>query len=128
MNLYLVLKYVHITTVVVTLVLFVGRGLWMVFSSQRLAQRWVRIIPPIVDTVLLASAIGMTLILHQYPFVNSWLTAKVVALIGYILIGSLALTYGRTRGLRISALWVALVLFGYIVAVAITKTPVPWAT
>jgi uncharacterized membrane protein SirB2 len=126
MNLYLVLKHIHLTSVAVTFILFIGRGLWMLFSPQRLQQRWIRIVPPVIDTVLLASAIGLTLLLHQYPFVNSWLTAKVLALLGYIFFGSIALTYGRTKIIRISALCVALILFGYIVAVARSKVPLPW--
>jgi uncharacterized membrane protein SirB2 len=126
MNLYLLLKHIHITSVAITFVLFVGRGLWMLFSPQRLQQRWVRIVPPIVDTVLLTSAIGLTLILHQYPLVNDWLTAKIFALIGYIFFGSIALTYGRTKLMRISALCVALFLFGYMIAVARSKVPFPW--
>jgi uncharacterized membrane protein SirB2 len=126
MNLYLLLKHIHVTSVVVTFVLFVGRGLWMMFSPQRLQQRWVRIVPPVVDTVLLTSAISLAFILHQYPFVNDWLTAKILALMGYIFFGGVALTYGRTKSVRISALCVALVLFGYMVAVARSKVPFPW--
>jgi uncharacterized membrane protein SirB2 len=126
MNLYSVLKHIHITSVAITFVLFVGRGLWMMFSPQLLQQRWVRIVPPVVDTVLLTSAIGLTFILHQYPFVNDWLTAKIFALIGYIFFGSIALTYGQTKSIRISALCMALVLFGYMVAVARSKVPFPW--
>ncbi|ADJ29057.1 SirB2 family protein [Nitrosococcus watsonii] len=126
MNVYLTLKYIHLTSIVTTLVLFVGRGLWMLSSSPYLQQRWVRIVPPIVDTVLLASAIGLTLVLHQYPFVNDWLTAKILALIGYIVFGSIALKYGRTRTIRIGAGCIALILFAYMVWVARSKTPFPW--
>lgn len=126
MTVYLTLKYIHLTSVVTTLVLFVGRGLWMLSSSHYLQRRWVRLVPPIVDTVLLASAIGLTLVLHQYPFVNDWLTAKILALIGYIVFGSIALKYGRTRSVRIGAGCIAMILFTYMVWVARSKTPFPW--
>ncbi|ADE15410.1 Invasion gene expression up-regulator SirB [Nitrosococcus halophilus Nc 4] len=126
MTLYLTLKYIHLTSVATTLVLFIGRGLWMLFSPQYLQRRWVRIVPHIVDTVLLTSAIGLTLILHQYPFVDDWLTAKVLALIGYIVFGSIALKRGRTKPIRITAGCVALALFGYMVWVARGKVPFPW--
>jgi uncharacterized membrane protein SirB2 len=52
-----------------------------------------------------------------------WLTAKVVALVAYIVLGAVALKYGRTRGIRTAALAGALATFGYIVAVAVTKNP-----
>lgn len=126
MNLYLSLKYIHVTSVVVTLLLFVGRSFWLLTSPQKLQQRWVRVVPHVVDTVLLTSAIGLIMVLHQYPFVNSWLTAKVLALLGYILFGSIALKYGRTKFMRFSAWCIALLLFGYMVAVARSKVPFPW--
>lgn len=126
MTLYLTLKHIHMASVATTLVLFIGRGLWMLFSPQHLQRRWVRIVPHIVDTVLLASAIGLTLVLNQYPFADGWLTVKVFALIGYIFFGSMALKYGRTKRVRISAGGVALLLFGYMVWVARSKVPFPW--
>ncbi len=126
MNLYLTLKYIHVISVVVTLLLFVGRSFWLLTSPQKLQQRWVRVVPHGVDTVLLTSAIGLTMVLHQYPFVNSWLTAKVLALLGYIFFGSIALKYGRTKFIRFSAWCTALLLFGYMVAVARSKIPFPW--
>lgn len=126
MNLYLIFKYIHVSSVIITFLLFVGRGFWMLFSPQQLQQRWVRIFPHVVDTVLLTSAIGLAIILHQYPFVNSWLTAKVLALVGYIFFGGIALRYGRTKFIRLSAWCVALILFGYMVAVAQSKAPFPW--
>jgi uncharacterized membrane protein SirB2 len=126
MNLYLILKSIHVTTVVMTFSFFIGRGFWMLFSPQQLQRRWVRIAPHVVDTVLLASAIGLTIVLQQYPFVDAWLTAKVLALIGYILCGSIALKYGKTKVVRLGAGCAALVLFAYMVAVARSKAPFPW--
>jgi len=92
-------------------------------DSPQLQRRWVRIAPHLIDTVLLASAIGLTLILQQYPFVNDWLTAKVLALIAYILLGGIALRRGPTRAIRAAAWVAALATFGYIVSVALTRHP-----
>lgn len=120
---YLALKYLHVSCVVVSYALFLVRGVWMMRSSPLLAQRWVRIVPHGVDTVLLASAIAMAILIRQYPFTVPWLTAKLVGLIAYIALGMIALKRGRTRGVRLTA-WIAaqLVLF-YIVAVAVNKNP-----
>jgi len=59
----------------------------------------------------------------QYPFVNGWLTAKVIGAIAYILLGAVALTYGQTRRIRVLAFLGALLCFAYVVTVAITKNP-----
>lgn len=119
----LVLKHLHLTAVVLSFALFTLRGLWMLADSPQLQRRWVRIVPHLIDTVLLASAIGLTLILQQYPFVNGWLTAKVLALIAYIILGSIALKRGPTRTIRALAWVAALATFGYIVSVALTHDP-----
>ena len=120
---YLALKHLHLTAVVLSFALFVLRGLWMLVESPQLQRRWVRIVPHLIDTVLLVSAIGLTLILQQYPFVNGWLTAKVLALIAYIILGSIALKRGPTQRIRAAAWIAALATFGYIASVALTHSP-----
>ncbi|MDS4026233.1 MAG: SirB2 family protein [Candidatus Contendobacter sp.] len=123
MTTYLALRELHRTAVILSLTLFALRGLWMLADSPQLRRRWVRIVPHLIDTVLLASAIGLTLILQQYPFVNGWLTAKMLALIAYILLGHIALKRGPTRSIRAVAWVAALATFGYIVSVALTHDP-----
>ena len=123
---YLVLKYVHVAAVAASFVLFFLRGIWMMQASGRLSARWVRVVPHVVDTALLASAIALAVLTAQYPFVQSWLTAKVVALLIYIVLGSIALRRGPTRRARIVAWVMALAVFGYIVAVARAHSALPW--
>jgi len=116
-------KYIHVSCVVVTFILFFIRGIWMIIDSELLQRKWTRRIPPVIDTILLASAIFLSVTIRQYPFVHAWLTTKLAALFLYIALGMLALTYGRTKTVRVSA-WVAAQLcFIYIAAVAITKNP-----
>ena len=123
MTTYLALRHLHLTAVVLSFALFALRGLWMLADSPYLQRRWVRIVPHLIDTVLLASAIGLTLTLQQYPFVNGWLTAKVLALIAYIILGSIALKRGPTKPIRAAAWVAALATFGYIASVALTRSP-----
>jgi uncharacterized membrane protein SirB2 len=120
---YLLAKHVHVTTVLITLTLFLMRGVWMLVDSPRLAKRWVRIVPHVNDTVLLTSAVALAVMLYRYPLAQGWITAKVAALIVYIGLGMLALRPGRDRRLRAAAWVAALVVFGYIVSVAFTKNP-----
>lgn len=114
------------TCVVTSYALFVARGVWMMRESPLPGQRWIRVVPHLVDTALLASAIAMAAAIRQYPFVADWLTAKLVALICYIALGMVALRFGRARRVRVAAWLVAQVVFFYIVAVAVTRDPLPW--
>ena len=120
---YLALKHIHITFAALSGVLFLVRGIWMLSGSKQLQRRWVKVVPHIVDTLLLVSAIGLVVWSSQYPGQLSWLTAKVVALVGYIVLGTIALKRGRTKQARVAAFAGALACFAYIVAVAVTKNP-----
>jgi uncharacterized membrane protein SirB2 len=123
---YFALKHLHVTMVALSGGLFVLRGLWMFAESPQLQQRWVRIVPHVIDTLLLASAIALTILIQQYPLVNGWLTAKVLALVIYIGLGTLALKRGKTKTIRTTAWLAALLTFGYMVAVAVHHSPWPF--
>lgn len=123
---YSLLKQLHLGTIALTLALFILRGAWMMVESPRLQARWVRIVPHINDSLLLASGISLAVLTRQYPLVNGWLTAKFFALILYIVLGTIALKRGRTHGQRIAAWIAALLVFVYMVAVAVTRDPLPF--
>jgi uncharacterized membrane protein SirB2 len=118
---YLAIKHIHMTCAALSGSFFLLRGIWMLLDSAMLQRRWVKIAPHIIDTVLLASALAMVVWSSQYPFVQSWLTAKVFALIAYILLGTVALKRGKTKGVRTTAFIAALLVFSYIVKVALTR-------
>jgi uncharacterized membrane protein SirB2 len=122
---YLLIKHLHITCAVVSGSFFVLRGVWMLRQSELLQRRWVRVVPHVVDTALLGSALTMVALSGQYPLVLPWLTAKVLALLVYIVLGTVALKRGRTRAARSAALVGAILAFGYIVAVALSRQVVP---
>jgi uncharacterized membrane protein SirB2 len=123
---YSMLKYTHVAAVIASFALFFLRGLWLMAAPEKLAARWVRVVPHVIDTVLLFSAIALAAMTAQYPFVQPWLTAKVLALPVYILLGTVAIRRGRTRRARIVAWILALTVFGYMVAVARARVPFPW--
>ncbi|MDP6182991.1 MAG: SirB2 family protein [Gammaproteobacteria bacterium] len=123
---YAVLKVIHLGTVALSIGLFSARLFWAYTAPARLARPWVRTLPHVIDTVLLASAVGLTLVLHQYPFVQPWLTAKVFAVVLYIICGSVALKRARTRAGRNFASFAALSSVGYIILVATTRDPWPF--
>ena len=123
---YVVLKNLHLATIALTLTLFVLRGAWMMADSPRLQARWVRIVPHVNDTLLLTSGISLAILMQQYPLVHGWLTAKFFALVAYIVLGTLALKRGKTKARRIAAWVAALLVFGYMAAVARAHDPVPF--
>ncbi len=115
------IKHLHIACVLLSGSLFLLRGIWMLCDSSLLQQRWVKIAPHLIDTVLLTSAIVMVVWSGQYPFVQNWLTAKVVALVTYIVLGTIALKRGKTKAVRVCAFIAALAVFAYIGSVAMTR-------
>jgi uncharacterized membrane protein SirB2 len=115
------LKAVHVTAAAVSWLMFFVRGLWMIGRSPRLERRWVRIVPHVNDTLLLAAGVWMAVLLGLLPGVSPWLTAKIVALVLYIGLGAVAL-----RRRRVGAWIAAQIVFVYIVAVAVTHDALPW--
>jgi uncharacterized membrane protein SirB2 len=120
---YILVKYVHVTTVALSLTGFFLRGVLMIRKSPLLAARWIRVLPHINDTILLVAALSLAAMSGQYPFVVGWVTAKVLGVIAYIILGALALRDASTLKMRI-ACWVAsMAVFGWIVSVALTRHP-----
>jgi len=121
--LYLALKWIHIGCAILSISGFALRGMLMLADSPLLAARFVRVAPHAVDTVLLVSALWLAALIGQYPFVQGWLTAKVLALAAYIVLGSVALKRARSKTVRGAAFALALVAAAYIVSVALMRDP-----
>jgi len=123
MTTYLFLKHLHVTCVVLSITGFFLRGVWMLRDSPMLDRLWVRVVPHVNDTLLLAAATGLSIVQQQYPFVHDWVTAKVLGLLAYIGFGMFALRRGRSKAVR-AGFWLAsLASFAYIVSVALTRNP-----
>jgi uncharacterized membrane protein SirB2 len=118
------LTTIHLITVAITLSGFLLRGIWMLQDSANLKRPIVRILPHVNDTILLVSAVWAGALINQYPFFNSWLTAKLMGTLVYIVFGAIALTYGRTRTQRVVAFAAALVAFAYIVSVSVCRSSI----
>ena len=123
MTTYLLLKHLHVTCVVISISGFFLRGVWMLRDSPLLDRLWVKVVPHVNDTLLLAGAIGLSVVQQQYPFVHGWVTAKVLGLLGYIGFGMFALRRGSSKTVR-AGFWLAsLASFAYIVSVALPQNP-----
>ncbi len=126
MSLYWLIKHLHMAMAGLSLVLFVLRAWWSVTAPQRLQRRWVRVLPHLVDTVLLAFGVWLMLMLRFWPHQHPWLVAKLIALVIYIGLGSVAIKRGRTPLQRASAALLAVLVFVYIVGTAIRHHPLSW--
>ncbi len=120
---YLILRHLHVTCVVLSGLGFALRGWWMLNDSPRLMARLTRVVPHVVDTLLLGSALVMAWLSGQYPFAQGWLTAKFFGLLIYILCGTMALKRGKTKAQRSLFLVLAITAYAYIVGVALTRSP-----
>jgi uncharacterized membrane protein SirB2 len=119
-------RLLHVGCVALSGTLFTIRGLLRIGDFALANHPLVRHVSYVIDTVLLVAAILLTLIVHQYPFVDGWLTMKVLLLVLYIVLGSVALKRARTRAGRLLALLGALCTFTLIIGVAITHHPAGW--
>jgi uncharacterized membrane protein SirB2 len=120
---YLVLRNAHIGCAIATIALFVLRGSLMLADPLRRNGPVLRYLPHAVDTVLLTTALMLATIIRQFPFSTAWLTMKVVLLVAYIVLGSIALKRGRTRAIRIAAFVAALATIGFLLTVARAHHP-----
>lgn len=120
---YLWVKYLHVSSVVISISLFVLCGsLQLQFKPWR--QWWLlRVAPHIIDSVLLGSALWLAWRSAQYPFVEGWLTAKVLALLLYIGLGMRALGRNTPQAQRLPFFAAALLSVTYILGVALTRSP-----
>ena len=117
------LKILHVSSVMLSISGFLLRAYLMLRRSPLADQRWVQNVPHLIDTVLLASALGMVWVGGRQVFGESWLAAKIGFLLAYIVCGALALKRAPSERSRRVFLVVALILLANIVTIALTRNP-----
>lgn len=120
---YLQIRLAHVILVCCSGALFATRGalaIALVPCANAPALRWLSYV---IDTCLLTAALMLVTILHQYPFVQPWLTTKVLLLVVYVVLGTYALRRARTRAGRVAAYVAALLVFLFIASVAWRHDP-----
>ena len=127
-SIYLITYYTHVSCVVLSGSIFFLRGVWMMRENELLNHKLVRILPHFIDTLLLASAFALAFQVYQYPFVDSWLTVKFVALFVYIWLGMFSLRRGKSQFQRTAFLIAAMTTFGFIISVAFSRNPAGFFT
>ena len=120
---YVPVKLVHIACVILSGCLFTLRGLLMLAGSAFANHRLMSRSSYAIDSTLLAAAVTLVTIIHQYPFVQAWLTVKVLLLPLYVALGIFALRRGRTRLIRSGFFAAALTVYAFLVSVAVMHDP-----
>jgi uncharacterized membrane protein SirB2 len=121
---YEIVKHTHLTAVALSVILFILRFVLMSMQSPMLEKKWLKITPHIVDTFLLLSAASLCVLLKQYPFADAWVTEKLLALVMYVFMVTLALKLGRTTFMRCIGLVGALSWIAFAGMVAVSKQPI----
>lgn len=120
---YLQIRGIHVAAAIASGTLFLVRGALALGRWRHVMHPVLRYGSMAIDTVLLAAGITLMFVIGQYPFVNGWLTTKLLLLIVYIAFGTFALKRARTQGVRATCYLLALATFAYIVSVAVAHDP-----
>lgn len=118
---YEIVKLTHMSAVSLSVLLFLLRFILTIIKSDKLQQKWIKILPHLIDTILIVAAISLCVMIQQYPFINGWVTEKLLALFMYVFMVALALKSEQTPLMRGAGFIGALSWIAYAGFVAITK-------
>ena len=120
---YFLVKQLHISAAALSIVLFIVRATWSVTGNTLLQARVVRILPHVVDTVLLVCGVILAAMIGPN---QPWILTKILLLIVYIAVGTIAIKRGKTPRTRATAALIAVAVFAYIVGVAVNHDSLSW--
>ncbi len=120
---YLHIKMVHVALVSASGLLFALRGAAVLAGHSWPLRRALRLSSVAIDSALLAAGLVLWSLLALQPLRDPWLGAKLLLLLLYIVLGSLALKRARTQHGRAWAYVAALVCYLSMVSVALTHHP-----
>ena len=123
---YALVKHMHMGMAYLSITFFIFRSILSVTESALLQNKLIKILPHIIDTLLILFAGHLMVTIQQYPFVDAWLTAKLLALFAYIIVGTIAIKRGKTAVIRLWASITAVAIFAYILGVAKSHDVMSW--
>lgn len=123
---YFLIKHLHMTVAGLSIVFFMLRAWWSYRQSPRLGRRWVKVAPHVIDTALLGLGLWLMVTLSLWPHQQPWLAAKLIALLVYIGLGTVAIKRGRSPAVRGVAGVAAVLTFIYMLGAAIRHSPLSW--
>jgi len=120
---YMAMKHIHMTLALLSISFFVFRAVLHFMHNPLLQKKLLKIAPHVIDTCLLVAGFSLAIHLSLKPGDNPWLIAKLVALVLYIFLGLVTLKLAKSAMTQKLAFVLALMTFGYIFGVALTKQP-----
>jgi uncharacterized membrane protein SirB2 len=102
---------------------FCVRFYWSIANNPLLQYKWVKVIPHIIDTLLLSFGVYLLFTLQLWLNQQPWLVAKILALIIYICLGTFAIKRGRTQNVKLVTGFLAIIVYLYMINVAISHNP-----
>jgi uncharacterized membrane protein SirB2 len=117
------LRTAHISLVLMSGLLFAWRGaLVLAGRSWAMARAW-RLLSYGIDTLLLAAGVTLWTVLSLNPVDSPWLGVKLMLLVLYIVLGSLALKRAPTPALQRASYAGALGVYLFMISVALAHHP-----
>jgi uncharacterized membrane protein SirB2 len=119
---YSAVKFVHISLVSCSGVLFAVRGAALLIGHGWPKRRHFRVLSQIIDTLLLLAGVTLWLMLHLNPVRDTWLGTKLLLLLVYIAVGTFAMK-GNSRLVQGASYGCAIAVYLFIASVAVTHDP-----
>lgn len=113
----------HITLVTLSVSLFTARGAGVLAGQRWPMAGWARGLAPVIDSLLLLAGGTLWWLLQLNPTQDRWLLAKLVLLIVYIVLGTLALKRAPTRTAKAVCFVAALSVVGFMASIALAHHP-----
>ena len=111
----MLIKHLHMSLAVLSICFFTLRFASLLFKSEQLNKKWVKISPHVIDTLLLVLGFTLMMKLALNPMEHQWLAEKLLAMVAYIVTGYYTLKLARNRSMQIIGYlgamgWVLLVI------------------
>jgi uncharacterized membrane protein SirB2 len=120
------IKAVHVLAVLLSGSLFALRGAAVIGGAHWPLRTPVRVTSIAIDTALLTAALMLFGMLPKAMFANGWLAVKLVLVVVYVALGSLALRRAHTHRGRVIAYVAALLVLATIIGIARAHHPLGW--
>lgn len=120
------IKFLHIALVLLSGALFLFRGLLVQADMPLAHHAWVRIASIAIDTLLLCAGLLLMAMLHMGPIAHPWLGLKILLLLVYIALGSMALKRAPTRAAKAAFLLAAISVYALMIGIARAHHPWGW--
>lgn len=116
----------HIGLVALSVAFFAARGVGVLAAQAWPMAAWARGLAPVIDSALLLAGGALWWLLQLNPARQHWLLAKLVLLVVYIGLGTLALRRAPTPASQALCFIAALAVVGFMVGIAVAHHPLGW--